>query len=454
MADTSLHWRPVTQLRQDLAARRVSPVDLVQHQLDRIARLDPEVNAFVTLDSAGALAAAEKATQEIADGDERGPLHGIPVAIKDIIDVAAMPTTCHSRLLRDNRAAGDAAVVARLRAAGAIVMGKLATWEFAYGGPSLDLPFPPARNPWNLARQPGGSSSGSGAALAAGFVPLALGTDTGGSVRHPAAACGIVGLKPTLGSLPLDGVFPLAWSLDTVGPMARSVADVALLQSVLSDQTEIAHIGEAGLSGLRIGYIRHFHDQDMIADSDVGTGLDAAALCLQQLGAKVRDVTLPALGQFSAATRIILHCEAWTIHRDWLRTRPEDYGRITRQRLATGAFLSAEAYLRAGQARAWLTAQVDAAFAEFDLLLCANALDPAGPVAPTADGKPVNIRQARTPFSLTGNPAISLMTGISRDGLPLSLQLVAKRYQERLLLQAAAAYENATGHHQMRPPLD
>src|SRR5712671_2978285 len=214
---------------QAIAARQLSPVELMTALLERIARLHPKLNVFIRFDGDAAMAAARAAETEIASGRLRGPLHGVPVGIKDIIDVAGLPTTCHSKILIDNIATADAVCVSRLRGAGAIVLGKLSTHEFAIGGPSFDLPWPPARNPWNPAHHPGGSSSGSGAGIAAGLFPLALGSDTGGSVRNPASACGIVGLKPTYGLVSRRGVFPLSYTLDHVGPMTRDVADNALL---------------------------------------------------------------------------------------------------------------------------------------------------------------------------------------------------------------------------------
>ena len=217
-----LHWMTVAEVARAIATRNLSPVELMEALLERIARLDPKLNAFIRLDADVAIHAARAAEAEIASGRQRGPLHGVPVGIKDIIDVAGLPTTCHSKLLIDNIASTDAVCVSRLRGAGAIVLGKLSTHEFAIGGPSFDLPWPPARNPWNTDHHPGGSSSGSGSGLAAGLFPMALGSDTGGSVRNPASACGIVGLKPTYGLVSRRGVFPLSFTLDHVGPMTRT----------------------------------------------------------------------------------------------------------------------------------------------------------------------------------------------------------------------------------------
>ena len=231
---SQLHWLTASEAARAFAAKTLSPVELMTALLERIGKLDSRVNAFIRLDAEAAMTMARNAEAEIAAGRIRGPLHGVPVGIKDIIDVAGLPTTSHSKILVDNIAAADAVVVGKLRQAGAIVMGKLSTHEFAIGGPSFDLPFPPARNPWNTDHHPGGSSSGSGAGLAAGFFPLALGTDTGGSVRNPASANGIVGLKPTYGLVSRRGVFPLSFTLDHVGPMTRTVADNALLLDVIA----------------------------------------------------------------------------------------------------------------------------------------------------------------------------------------------------------------------------
>ncbi len=231
---TAPHWLSATEIGKAYADKSLSPVELVTALLGRIRALDPKLHAFIRLDADAAMDAARAAEQELAAGRPRGPLHGVPVGIKDIIDVAGLPTTAHSKILVNNIAKADAVVVEKLRAAGAIVMGKLSTHEFAIGGPSFDLPFPPARNPWNPDHHPGGSSSGSGSGLAAGLFPLALGTDTGGSVRNPASACGIVGLKPTYGLVSRRGVFPLSFTLDHVGPMTRSVADNALLLDAIA----------------------------------------------------------------------------------------------------------------------------------------------------------------------------------------------------------------------------
>jgi aspartyl-tRNA(Asn)/glutamyl-tRNA(Gln) amidotransferase subunit A len=358
---SDLHWMTVAETARAIAAKKLSAVELMEALLERIGRLDPKLNVFIRLDGDAAMSAARAAEAEIASGRQRGPLHGVPVGIKDIIDVAGLTTTCHSELLIDNIASTDAVCVSRLRGAGAIVLGKLSTHEFAIGGPSFDLPWPPARNPWNTNHHPGGSSSGSGSGLAAGLFPMALGSDTGGSVRNPASACGIVGLKPTYGLVSRRGVFPLSFTLDHVGPMTRTVADNALMLEVIAGHdaldpgSAVAPAGhytsalERGVRGLRIGFIRHFHEEDMPADPEVTAGLEHVARTLQTLGAEIRDVRLPTLGEFAAVNRVILQSEAWAIHGPWLRERPGDYGQLARRRLMSGAFLSAGDYVQAGR---------------------------------------------------------------------------------------------------------
>jgi aspartyl-tRNA(Asn)/glutamyl-tRNA(Gln) amidotransferase subunit A len=461
---TGWHWASAAELGDALRTRALSPVELLETQLDRIDRHDPTLNAFIRLDAEGARAAAREAEREIAAGQWRGPLHGVPIGIKDIIDVASLPTTCHSKILLDNVATADAAVVARLRAAGAIIVGKLSTHEFALGGPSFDLPFPPARNPWNPARHPGGSSSGSGAGLAAGLFPLALGTDTGGSIRNPASACGIIGLKPTYGLVSRRGVFPLAHTLDHVGPMARTVADAALLLGVIRgrDPADPSSVESAddiapdtlarGVRGLRIGYVRHFHEQDMPADAQVAAALDGVAAALAAEGADVRTVTLPDLNAFSSVNRVLLQSEAWAIHAPWLRTRPQDYGRSARRRLLAGAFLSAEDYILAQRRRASMIAAVDAVFGEVDVLLTASSMDAPCPIDDEPALNRTYPRQARTPFNVTGHPALAMMSGLSDDGLPLSVQFVGRYFDEATLLRTAAAWERIGGWQAHRPP--
>jgi aspartyl-tRNA(Asn)/glutamyl-tRNA(Gln) amidotransferase subunit A len=462
---TAPHWLGVVEAGHAIAARDLSPVELLSSLLERIEKLDPRLHVFIRLDAEAAMDAARAAEKEIAAGRCRGPLHGVPIGVKDIIDVGGLPTTCHSKILLDNVAQQDAVVISRLRQAGAIVIGKLSTHEFAIGGPSFDLPFPPARNPWNPEHHPGGSSSGSGAGVCAGLFPAALGTDTGGSVRNPASACGIVGLKPTYGLVSRRGVFPLSFTLDHVGPLTRKVADNALMLDAIagydpadpgSAASGARHFGrllERGVRGLRIGFVRHFHETDMPGHPEVTAALEDVARVLQAEGAEVRTITLPSLNEFSGINRVILCSEAWSIHAPWLRTRPADYGQLARQRLMPGAFMAAGDYVGAQRRRLQLIAAVEDALRDVDVLLCASSMDPASRIEDIAETQRTYPRQARTPFNVTGHPALAMMAGLASNGMPLSVQFVGRYFDDATVLRVAAAYERATQWHQRKPPV-
>jgi aspartyl-tRNA(Asn)/glutamyl-tRNA(Gln) amidotransferase subunit A len=439
-----------------IRAKRLSPVDYVKGLLARIERFDKDFNAFLRLTPELALAAARQAESEIAGGRWRGPFHGIPYALKDIIDVAGLPTTAHSKLLIDNVAAADAPVAARLKAAGGVLLGKLATHEFAIGGPSFDLPWPPARNPWNRDYFPGGSSSGSGTGLAAGFFPAALGSDTGGSIRNPASQCGITGMKPTYGRVSRRGVLPLAFSLDHIGPMTRGVRDNALMLQVIAghDPADPASADEPvpdyaagldqGIKGLRIGVIRHFYTSDLEAHPEQIAALDAAVTLLAEQGAAVREITLPPLQDFAACGQIILAAEAYAVHERWLKERPQDYGARGRERLLAGASLSAADYLQASRWRLKMRDTVAAAFRDIDVAVTASSLDPACRIDDDVALAATYARQARLPFNVTGQPALVIPAGFTKAGLPLSLQIVGHPFAEATVYRVGAAYEAAT----------
>jgi aspartyl-tRNA(Asn)/glutamyl-tRNA(Gln) amidotransferase subunit A len=446
-----------------IRAKKLSPVEYVSALLARIERHDGKLNAFIALTPERALTAARAAEAEIAACHWRGPFHGMPYALKDIIDVKGLATTAHSKILLGNIARQHAVVTERLEAAGGLLIGKLSTHEFAIGGPSFDLPWPPARNPWNRDHFCGGSSSGSGAGLAAGFFPAALGTDTGGSIRNPASMCGITGMKPTYGRVSRRGVLPLAFSLDHIGPMTRTVRDNALMLQVIAghDPGDPASADEPvadymamldqGVKGLRIGVIRHFYAGDVAGDPEQVEALDAAVRLLAEAGAETTEITLPALQDFSACGQIILAAEAYAVHEQWLKERPQDYGARARERLLAGATLRAVDYLQAVRWRLQLRDRVATAFADVDLAITASSMDPACRIDDDEALATNYWRQARMPFNVSGQPGLVLSAGFSKGGLPLSLQLVGQPFAEAMLYRVAQCYEDATGWTKRHP---
>jgi aspartyl-tRNA(Asn)/glutamyl-tRNA(Gln) amidotransferase subunit A len=462
---TDLAWLTVAEAGPLLKARKLSPVEYAKALIERIEAHDKKLNAFLRFTPERALEDARRAEAEIGRGEWRGPLHGVPYGLKDIIDYAGLPTTAHSKVLKDNVAQADATVTGKLKAAGGVFMGKLSTHEFAIGGPSFDLPWPPARNPWNRDHFCGGSSSGSGAATAAGFLPFALGTDTGGSVRNPASMCGVAGIKPTYGLVSRRGVIPLAFSLDHVGPLTRTVHDNAVVLETIAgpDASDPGSAGreagdltsglERGVAGLRIGVIRHFYTRDMEADAEMAAGIDAAVMKLADMGAQVREVETAPLTEYLACNRVILTSEAFAIHEKWMRERPGDYGALARERLMSGAFVRAADYVNATRLRRKLTDGFHALFSDLDAIVTASSLDPACRIDDAAAIEYTYARQARAPFNVTGSPALSVPSGFSKAGLPLSIQIVAKPFAEAMVYRVARAYEAATGWANRHPGL-
>ncbi len=453
----------IAELAPALRSGALSPITLVEACLDRIARHDSAVHSFITVTAERALAAARAADREIKAGQYRGPFHGIPYALKDIVDVSGVRTTAHSRLMPDTPATSDAHVTTLLENAGGILLGKLGTFEFALGGPSWDLPWPPPLNPWNMDFLPGGSSSGSGAAVAARFVPAAIGTDTGGSVRWPAACCGIVGLKPTYGLLSRRGVQPNTFSMDHCGPMTRTVRDCALMLGVCAGHDPLdpgsadvpipdypaALTGD--VKGLRIGLIRNWYDGE--ATSEVAAAVDRAAALLAVLGFVVEIVTLPDLREYCDCKTLISTSELFAIHAPDLRTRPEAFGAKLRERVLGGVFIRAEDYIGVQRWRNDLTRGMLAMFSRYDALITAtwlSAADPAVPEGADFFRRGLNICM---PFSVAGVPALSVPIGIGEHNLPLAMQIAAAPFAEATVLRIGDAYERATDWTRRAPSL-
>ncbi|WP_207802923.1 amidase [Roseicella frigidaeris] len=452
-----------------IAARRLSPVELTEACLGRIERLDGTLHAFIRLEAEAARAAARAAEARIARDGPRGPLDGIPIAHKDIYCTAGIATTGHSRLLQDWVPREDATTVRLLAKAGAVVLGKLATHEFALGGPSFDLPWPPARNPWNPEHFTGGSSSGTGAAVAAGLVLGGTGSDTAGSIRLPASLCGIAGLKPTYGRCSRAGVLPLSQSLDHTGPMAWTVEDCAILLQAMAGhdpadpasadrpvpdfRAGLGQGGKGGVKGLRIGLVRHFHERDHPVNAATLAGIEGAAEFFRREGAEVREVTLPGLDAFNACAWAIMLAEAFSIHEVAMRREPDRFGAILRDRLALGGLLGAADYLAAQKARRRLVAATEAATADVDLLLTAVQPGEAARIDAVSPWAFLERPSFTTPCNVTGWPALSVCTGFGAGGLPLAMQLIGKPFAEAGLLRAGHAYEVAHGWRARRPPL-
>jgi aspartyl-tRNA(Asn)/glutamyl-tRNA(Gln) amidotransferase subunit A len=434
--------------------------------LARIEKLDPVLHAFVTLTADRALADARAAEEALRRGDER-PLLGVPIGHKDIYLTRGIRTTAGSALLADWVPDMDATCVQRWQQAGTVLLGKLITHEFALG---LQLPghrFPPARNPWNLAHIPGGSSSGSGAALAAGLVHGATGSDTGGSIRGPASFCGIVGLKPTYGRSSRAGVLTLSWTLDHTGPMARTVEDCAYLLQPLAGHdpldpassrapaTDYVAALTGDVRGVRIGVVRNYFFEGI--DPEVERAFEEAMATLRRLGADVRDVRIPSLAATHSFLLIML-AEAYAYHERDVRTHPELYGEVLRERILAGALVSAGEYVQAQRLRSQICDDTTAVLGDVDVLATPTTPKPATPFALAQDPEFGFPRSNMPPFNITGQPTLALPCGFSSSGLPLSLQLAGRPFEEGLVLRVGhvrAGHElaHAPSAGVRRPPL-
>ena len=465
--EQALHYRTITELSPLIRAQAVSPVALTRLMLDRIGTLDTRLHAYATVTAELALQQAAQAQREIASGQYRGPLHGVPVAVKDLCFTRGIRTMGGCAALADHVPDHDATVVVRLREAGAVLLGKLNLTEGAMAGynPSFDLP----ENPWRASHWAGASSSGSGAATAAGLAFATLGTDTGGSIRHPSAACGVVGLKPTWGRVSRHGVLALAESLDHVGPMARSSADAGLvLQAIAgrdaSDPTTLAEpVADMtarlalGIRGVRIGWDEGFTRTDMAAD--VADAVAQAVRVLEDLGAHIVPVKVPVrLRDYLPAWQTLCTAEALAAHGAWYPRRAALYGPFFREWLELGAAVSGADYARAHHLRAACAGDLRAMMRDIDVFACPSTARAAYPVTRAAlygpiprDRDPWQMRYT-VPFDFSGLPTLSLPCGLSAEGLPLSVQLAGHALAEDLLVRVGHAYEQASRWHMLHPP--
>jgi len=461
---TEVHDLSIADLSGLIVARKLSPVELVEALIRRVESYDAQTHAFITRTFEMARRQARQAEAEIAAGSYRGPLHGIPFGLKDIYDTQGILTSGHSRVFIDRIPSEDAAATARLYDAGAVLLGKLATHEMAHAGPSFDLPWPPARNPWNLVHFTGGSSTGSGAAVAAGMVPLALGSDTGGSIRGPASLCGVVGLMPTFGLVSRAGVITNSYTFDHCGPLARTVEDCALALEALAgyDPRDAGSLrrpmppyreslGE-DLRGLRIGVLRHHWEEDIPASEDVRRAMDAALDVLRRLGAQLEECRVRPLASYFDVKIIIAESEIFSVHQKNLISRPRDFGADFLSRALPSVLFTAHDYVQATREHRRMMVEMEPYYPRFDAFVTAGM----GEAPRLADYRSVSFWQkpsALTAWNVTGQPVLALPNGFGRNGLPLGMQILGRPFGETTILRVGHAYERATEWHTRRPGL-
>ncbi|MDO9024491.1 amidase [Zwartia sp.] len=462
--NTDLHFLTVAQASRQIKARKLSPVEYVDHLRTRIEALDDQISAFITPTFGLARQQAKLAESEIMAGRYLGPMHGIPFGAKDIYETAGILTTGGSRIGQQHIPATDCAVVARMYEAGAVLLGKLNTHEFAHGGPSLDLPWPPVRNPWKLDRFTGGSSSGSGAAVAAGFVGAALGTDTGGSIRGPASFCGIAGFMPSSGLVSRVGVMPNSFTLDHCGPMAWTVEDCALMLQAIAahDPADgnsfvqpIPHYAESlgsDLKGLKIGVLRYVWEEDLVVNPEHRKALDEAVDILKKLGASVEDCRLRPMQDYMDVKVVLAETEIFGVQQQGLRERPKDYGRDFLTRILPAVMFQSLDYLAATREHRRMLEEMKPIYEKFDLLLMPGF----GPAQPITAHRPISFwlkPNAQVLANITGGPAVSVSCGFNSEGLPMGLQIVGAPLADALVLKAGHAFEQALALRDQRPTL-
>ena len=465
MADVPLHYQTIAQVAESLRSREISPVELTRVLLDRIAALDGDLKSYATVMADQAMASAQVAENEIVAGRYRGPLHGVPIAVKDLCFTAGVATMGGAQVLRDFVPGFDGTVVRKLNDAGAVILGKLNLTEGAMAGynPAFDIPV----NPWGADRWAGASSSGSGVATAAGLCYGSLGSDTGGSIRFPAAACGTVGIKPTWGRVSRYGVLALAESLDHVGPMTRSAADAGIMMQALAghdpnDPTSLRApvpdmlegVGK-GVAGVRIGLDERYIGDDV--DGDMAEATLAGARLLESMGARLVPVEMPDTLPFSRAWGVLCSAEAAAAHRDTYPSRADEYGPWFRGWLEKGHGYTAVDYARANRERLACNGILNGVFEDIDVLVCPSMTTPPGRVTPEELYGPMGEDEwtwgrFTIPYDFNGAPTISLPAGLNSANLPLSIQFVGKHLSEPLLVQIGDAYERATQHN-LRPPV-
>src|SRR5437763_6962660 len=448
-----------------IAAKQLSPVELTQACLDRVRAFDNKLHAFVHLTEERALSEARAAEAAIMAGAPKGKLHGIPIGLKDIVDTKGIPTTCGSKILQDNIPDSDATCAEQLAAAGTVLVGKTTTHEFADGGPSFDLPKPPARNPCKSEPFTAGRSSGTGAGVGAGLILGGIGPDTGGSIRGPAALCGIAGIKPTYGLVSRAGVAPAAFSLDHIGPMAWTAEDCALMLQALAGHDPrdpasasrpipnyTAQLG-SGVKGLKIGVIHHFHETDHKVSDGTQRDITAAIATFRDLGAEIREVQLSPLQDWLACGSLISITERAAAYEEWARTRLAEFSERLGSRLMLGPFVRVVDDVQAGRRRGELRAELQAAMSGLDVVLTANQPAEAAKIDAVPKWDLLGPPNFTMPYNVAGYPAISVCSGLVEDGLPVAMQLVGKPFQEPRLLRVADAFEKATPFRDRRPAL-
>ena len=457
----------IAEAARQIKAGMLSPVKLVKTCLSRIENYEPTIQAFHAVFADEAIAAAEIAEKEIESGNYRGPLHGIPIGLKDVFYLKDYKTTSNSRVMQNFQADEDAAVITRLRDAGAIFMGQLNTYEFTFGGrPTFDALYPPARNPWDITRSTGGSSSGSGAAVAAGFCLGALGSDAGGSIRTPSAFCGVAGMKATFGRVSAFGDLPLSFSFDCVGPMTWTSEDSAIMLQVLAGYDErdpsavettvpdyVAPLND-GVRGLKVGMLRHFYTKDFEAPPEIITAIDGVGNTLRDLGATVGEINVSPLIDWHAVGRIILPAEAYAIHEENLQNRWAEFGPLARNRMMLGSLVRAVDYIQAQRRRTELLEEIETALAEYDVIITTAMLTPQPPLDDKAPFPFLDVPMIAVPFNLTLHPVQTIRAGFFDDGMPIGAQIVGRNWDEVTVLKVAHSFEKNAGQLKRFPDLN